>query len=680
LGQRQRSDVEPLAPLPDDVPAELRTLVAKALEHEPADRYQSMRDLVVDLRRVVRGSATAAAARPTTATRRSARHVAAYVAAGLALLAGAAIVSRYYTSGDESAPTMIAVLPFVGESAATLDDRPADEGFADALRDELAPVPGLRVAARASSVALGAQNLDMRTIASRLNVAVLVTGTVRRNVDDTFDVSVEIVDGDTGARDFAKRYDGSLLTVQRQLANDVSAFLSGGVAAPIATATNVTAAARALIAADYLFREVRDSPIVDADRLSRAIDYYRRAVAADPQSEIALSRLAGALLYGGKNDEALENLNQALTFGKRSETHYTLALYALSGGPETAHLIEPAFEQAIELDGDNVDAVGDYALWRWVHRPAESAEPLFKHALALDPQSLSRYSSYAEFLGSYERKEDLLAVATLIETRFPDARGHRAIARVHELLGDIDVAIGWMLKALEAQRDLDTELQLAELYARIGDFDSAALYEPEPVGISQLYLQQRYPELAALGLEKVLLEDGIDASVGFKLAFAHNMQGRFAEAINLLEYFGLPESALADSYSSGDSESLVTWADAQIASGFAEETRDVLERYVAAMTRNAGRHTMGWWNNAHVACALADLDRTEEALELIERIRSNMGLIWRPLLEDTLCFKRFRDEPRYQAVVQNVRDRQKALRERLPKTLREQFPELSAQR
>ncbi len=43
------------APLPHEAP--LGPIVAKALERDPADRYQSMRDLVVDLRRAVRQSA-----------------------------------------------------------------------------------------------------------------------------------------------------------------------------------------------------------------------------------------------------------------------------------------------------------------------------------------------------------------------------------------------------------------------------------------------------------------------------------------------------------------------------------------------------------------------------------------------------------------------------------------------
>ncbi len=41
-------------PLPDSVPSALRGAVEKAIEKDPADRYQSMRELVIDLRRAVR--------------------------------------------------------------------------------------------------------------------------------------------------------------------------------------------------------------------------------------------------------------------------------------------------------------------------------------------------------------------------------------------------------------------------------------------------------------------------------------------------------------------------------------------------------------------------------------------------------------------------------------------------
>jgi hypothetical protein len=54
-------------PLGDEIPPALRTVVEKALEKDPADRYQSMRDLVVDLRRLVRHTGEVPSAiRPST--------------------------------------------------------------------------------------------------------------------------------------------------------------------------------------------------------------------------------------------------------------------------------------------------------------------------------------------------------------------------------------------------------------------------------------------------------------------------------------------------------------------------------------------------------------------------------------------------------------------------------------
>jgi serine/threonine protein kinase len=48
----QKILMQPPPPLSDAIPPALRNIVEKALEKEPADRYQSMREMVVDLRRV----------------------------------------------------------------------------------------------------------------------------------------------------------------------------------------------------------------------------------------------------------------------------------------------------------------------------------------------------------------------------------------------------------------------------------------------------------------------------------------------------------------------------------------------------------------------------------------------------------------------------------------------------
>ncbi len=70
------------APLSEEFPLELRMIVEKALQNDPAERYQTMRDLVVDLRRLTRQ--TPAAMGPATVAKTRARRLPWLVAAALA--------------------------------------------------------------------------------------------------------------------------------------------------------------------------------------------------------------------------------------------------------------------------------------------------------------------------------------------------------------------------------------------------------------------------------------------------------------------------------------------------------------------------------------------------------------------------------------------------------------------
>ena len=54
----------PLSELRPDLPVGLRMAVEKALEKDPAERYQTMREMVVDLRRLTRQSGETATAPP----------------------------------------------------------------------------------------------------------------------------------------------------------------------------------------------------------------------------------------------------------------------------------------------------------------------------------------------------------------------------------------------------------------------------------------------------------------------------------------------------------------------------------------------------------------------------------------------------------------------------------------
>jgi len=692
-GRRRGTEAEPIPPLPAQVPADLRAIVAKALEPEPADRYQTMRDLVVDLRRLVRRSGVDARGTdlpadapelvrertgPIAPPRAGPRWLVTLVAA-IALLAVTAWLGRGYLGQQPTTggSIRVAVLPFVNEGG-NPDDLPVSDGVGDALREQLSPLRGLRVAATASSIAFRDQPVDLRTVASRLDVTDLVSGRVRRRAGDDLRVAVEIIDGETADIEFSRSYEGDLVSIGQQLVSDVSAhLLPQGTETPATPAPTIeSAAATALSFGLYFERQVRAKLVVDEVALAKAIEQYRRAVAADPKSELAYSRLAGTLLIGGDADGALLALTKALEFGQLSETYYTLALYCTAVGGSWAASIEGAYQRALQLNPNNADALGAYALWGWTHRDGRDAQQYFLRALELDPLSPSRYADYGEYLAAGERRADLLALATLTRERFPNVQGNMVLARMYEIAGDVDEGIGWALRALElTPGDPDVMWQLADLYARIGDFETARLYEPEP-GLSQLYFEQRYLELVDAA-EAAMLEEDYDQRAVYMLAFALNVRGEFSRSIYLLEdREKLLDRAFTDSNRAGDSEAFMTWADAKYASGFGDEARPYLEMDIEHKSRSGSIERQGWWVNTYYACAMANLGQTEAALRALERAAGSMGLLWLPLLEDAWCFKRFKGEPRYEAVVARVVARQKMLRERLPMTLREKFSEL----
>jgi serine/threonine protein kinase len=86
----------PVNGLHPDLPAGLVVAVDKALEKDPAERYQTMGDLVVDLRRLVRQSGTESAAVPAR-TQRIPRLVI-WTAAAAAVVISVAVGSRLYYS------------------------------------------------------------------------------------------------------------------------------------------------------------------------------------------------------------------------------------------------------------------------------------------------------------------------------------------------------------------------------------------------------------------------------------------------------------------------------------------------------------------------------------------------------------------------------------------------------
>ena len=142
-------------------------------------------------------------------------------------------IERTLALKDPSAPSalptspapehsILAVLPF-----ANLSDDPANEYFSDGLseevRNQLARVDGLRVAARTSAFAFEILGADVREIARRLNVSTILEGGVRKH-EDTVRIDVQLVSASDGFQLWSHTFERRLSDIFR-LQNEES---SGG--------------------------------------------------------------------------------------------------------------------------------------------------------------------------------------------------------------------------------------------------------------------------------------------------------------------------------------------------------------------------------------------------------------------------------------------------------------------
>jgi TolB-like protein/Tfp pilus assembly protein PilF len=565
-------------------------------------------------------------------------------------------------------PNSLAVLPFVN-AGQNPDDTWLSEGLSDELRDQLGRVSGIRVAARSSSVAARAQELDALAISERLRVAHLVEGSLRRD-GDKLRVSVQLIEGKSGLVLWSRAFERGpreLVNVQQSIAIMlVQQVLPDAGPITAEPATLDYTANELMLMARHKLQQVRDRQEVDIGMLQESVSLYRRATEADPQSALAHSRLADALLYLGDIEAAEAPIFKALTLNPNlSEVQNTLgSFYWAKGLPE----VGTAFERAVELNPNNANALANNAYWRWFQKfSLDHVGEYFERALEIDPLSLERYAALGEFYGQVGRLEDMYGIIERVQELFDTADAYRLTGWLLELAGRLDQSVAWTLRA----RDLEPEnpdhiSKLAELYALMGDFDTAMRLEPEP-GVGLLFLMQRYGALIEQA-EFLVIERPDDVELRYVLAFAYNATGQFEAAVHILSTTGQPDTVLEERVrSAADMEGFFALVNALAGAGqtpLARELAGVFEVEVWTSVPD-------WWNKAYMACALAVLGQDDAALDTLQKIEDSPRLAWLTVVRDSFCLQRFTREPGYLALIDHLQDRQREMRERLPITLAE---------
>ena len=213
--------------------------------------------------------------------------------------ATAAKPSAFGPTASPAAPDArpsLAVLPFVDLSQAR-DQAYLGDGLAEEILNQLAQVPALRLVGRTSSFSFKGKDDDLRTIGSKLGVAHLLDGSVRKS-GDRIRITAQLVASSDSSQLWSKTYDRNLtdvFAVQEEIARDVAQALSVKLdAVKLNTAqggtTNVDAYDRYLRWRQLLFSEYYD---VEHDR--ERVKLAREAVALDPEFVLGWDALARSL-------------------------------------------------------------------------------------------------------------------------------------------------------------------------------------------------------------------------------------------------------------------------------------------------------------------------------------------------------------------------------------------------
>src|SRR5205809_1945943 len=234
------TDPPPLSDVLPDVPLKLESILQKALRKNSDERYQTIKEMLADLR-ILKGELEAERSLPQTKARaesivskirRHKRGVLLTLAA--ALLATAAVAYSFFFVAPAPLPNekSIAVLPFEN-----LSEEKSNAYFTDGIQDEiltrLSKIADLKVISRTSTQRYKKTSQKPSKIANQLGVANLLEGSVQKT-NDQVRVNVQLIRAADDSHLWAETFDRTLTDifsveseVAKAIADQLRAHLSG---------------------------------------------------------------------------------------------------------------------------------------------------------------------------------------------------------------------------------------------------------------------------------------------------------------------------------------------------------------------------------------------------------------------------------------------------------------------
>jgi TolB-like protein/Flp pilus assembly protein TadD/predicted Ser/Thr protein kinase len=386
---------------------ELERIILKCLDKDPSRRFQSAKEMLVDLRRLEGASLNQPVPpQPAAHMRKRAGLFAAYAVAGL--LALAILLTGLNAGGwrdrlmGRPRPVQIrslAVLPLENRSHDQEQDYFAD-GMTDELITELAKLNAVRVISRTSVMRFKNTDKSLPEIARALNVDAVVEGSVQR-VGDRVKINARLLQARTDQELWAHSYERDLSDVLR-LQHEVAEAIAGSIEVTLTPAPG----SEKLRAVDPEAHEAYLKGLYywnkrTPEGLKRALQYFQQAIQKDPNYAPAYAGLsytyAFAAELGLPSEGAREKQKVAALRAVELDDSLPEAHTALAGALQNEWDwggAELQYKRTIELNPNYATARHWYSIYLSVVGRHDEAIAEAKRALELDPLSLIIQANY----------------------------------------------------------------------------------------------------------------------------------------------------------------------------------------------------------------------------------------------------------------------------------------------
>ena len=511
------------------VPVRLEEIVEKALAKSADERYQSAKDLLIDLRNLKRklevdaeiertvpaelrstASALKYSTSPTTVApseapmatggqaqqtsnaeylvgqvkryKRSA--VVALVALVLAVAGG-----TYFLFSRHSAQELnsLAVLPFVNASNDPNTEYLSD-GISETLINSLSQLQRLRVTARSTAFRYKGKDADPHQVGGELNVQSVLMGRVRQE-GDTVNIQVDLVDATTGAQIWGEEYNrkaSDILAVKQDIARAITEKLRLKLTSEERQqlARHETANAEAY---QFYLRGRYYWSKRTGEGIKKAIEQFQQAIDRDP--------------------------NYGLGYVGLADCYVLQEYYAGVPASETLPRARAAADRALQIDDSLAEAHAASAhvhknLWHWAE-----AEHEYQRAVSLKPN----YPTAHQYLGVY------FSIRRQFDEALKEMKRALELDPLSPIISD-SVTYAYVLKndlnsAIEQGRKT---IELDPTYPGVHD------------KLGWAYLRQRRYEEATTEFQKAV-ELSERASINLMdLGYCYAITGRRAEALVIL--------------------------------------------------------------------------------------------------------------------------------------------------